>query len=98
MKAIQQQTVNMVQFVITLVLSIIGLKKGKSAQHLKQASRVRRAWNKLSRPLVNQSGLQIIEVVGLALIGVLAIVIVWGLVQGWLPTFINNIFSKLDTL
>lgn len=53
---------------------------------------------RLARPLQNQQGATIVEILGYALVAVLAIVVVWGLIKGWLPTFWQSITGKLDNL
>ncbi|GGH41036.1 hypothetical protein GCM10008014_00330 [Paenibacillus silvae] len=53
---------------------------------------------RLLRPLQNQQGASIVEILGYALLCVLAIVLVWGLIKGWLPTFFQSITGKLDNL
>ncbi|GIO42294.1 hypothetical protein [Paenibacillus apis] len=53
---------------------------------------------RLARPLQNQNGATIVEILGYALIAVLAIVVVWGLIKGWLPTFWQSITGRLDNL
>ncbi|CAM3826411.1 MULTISPECIES: hypothetical protein [Paenibacillus] len=53
---------------------------------------------RLARPLQNQQGASIVEILGYALLAVLAIVVVWGLIKGWLPTFWQSITGKLDNL
>lgn len=39
--------------------------------------------------LKNESGASIVEILGYALLAVLAIVVVWGLISGWIPTFFD---------
>ncbi|WP_028592394.1 hypothetical protein [Paenibacillus massiliensis] len=53
---------------------------------------------RLKAPLQNQAGATIIEILGYALLAVLAIVLVWGLLSGWLPNFFNKITGKLDSM
>lgn len=53
---------------------------------------------RLVRPLQNQQGASIVEILGYALIAVLAIVVVWGLIKGWLPSFWQSITGRLDNL
>lgn len=49
-------------------------------------------------PLRNQEGATVIEILGYALIAVLAIVLIWGLMKGWLPQLWSNITGKIDNL
>ncbi|MNW54160.1 hypothetical protein D3C74_317530 [compost metagenome] len=53
---------------------------------------------RLISPLQNQHGATIVEILGYALLAVLAIVVAWGLIKGWLPTFWQSITGKLDNL
>lgn len=59
---------------------------------------VQKTTRRLRQPLQNQAGLQAIEILGWSLVGVLVIVVAWGLISGWIPTFIQKIFGKLDAL
>ncbi|MNN53443.1 hypothetical protein D3C81_1681990 [compost metagenome] len=49
-------------------------------------------------PLRSQEGATVIEILGYALIAVLAIVLIWGLMKGWLPQLWSNITGKIDNL
>lgn len=53
---------------------------------------------KVLTPLKNESGASIVEILGYALLAVLAIVVVWGLISGWIPTFFDYITGKLKDL
>lgn len=53
---------------------------------------------KAMTPLRNQEGATIIEILGYALIAVLAIVLIWGLMKGWLPELWNNITGRINNL
>ncbi|MDY7989822.1 hypothetical protein UY286_05130 [Paenibacillus polymyxa] len=61
-------------------------------------SKVQGIFKRLKAPLQNQAGATIIEILGYALLAVLAIVLVWGLLSGWLPAFFNKITGKLDSM
>ncbi|MNI94423.1 hypothetical protein D3C73_1525250 [compost metagenome] len=49
-------------------------------------------------PIRNQEGATIIEILGYALVAVLGIVLIWGLIKGWLPKLFANISGKIDGL
>lgn len=70
----------------------------KNGMAEKLAYRIETVTLRLIRPLQNQQGASIVEILGYALLAVLAIVVVWGLIKGWLPTFWQSITGKLDNL
>ncbi|GIP08235.1 hypothetical protein J1TS5_04050 [Paenibacillus macerans] len=53
---------------------------------------------KIVQPLQNEKGATIVEILGYALLAVLAIVVLWGLISGWIPKFFDSITGKLDNL
>lgn len=78
-----------------LLNKVVAWKNGVAG---KLAVRTEAVVLRLVRPLQNQHGATIVEILGYALLAVLAIVVVWGLIKGWLPTFWQSITGKLDNL
>ncbi|SEL30635.1 hypothetical protein [Paenibacillus sp. OK003] len=78
-----------------IVKKIAGWRQGVEA---KVAYRMEVFVLRLMRPLQNQQGASIVEILGYALLCVLAIVVVWGLIKGWLPSFWQSITGRLDNL
>ena len=63
------------------------------------ADKAARVMNRFTQPLRNEmGGASMVSVVGWSLVGVLVIVLVWGLYSGWLPNFVNSIFARLENL
>jgi Flp pilus assembly pilin Flp len=73
-------------------------KELKNAMVQKVQERVQVLVMRLIYPVRNQSGATIVEILGYALIAVLAIVVIWGLIKGWIPTMFNSITGKLGNL
>ncbi|RAI89604.1 hypothetical protein DET54_11472 [Paenibacillus pabuli] len=85
----------MKKFMNNMVKKVAGWRHGVES---KVAYRMEAVVLRLMRPLQNQQGASIVEILGYALLCVLAIVVVWGLIKGWLPTFFQSITGKLDNL
>ncbi|MBY9079580.1 hypothetical protein KIH86_08450 [Paenibacillus sp. HN-1] len=64
----------------------------------KAQDKLRELTLKALMPLRSQEGATVIEILGYALIAVLAIVLIWGLMKGWLPQLWSNITGKIDNL
>jgi Flp pilus assembly pilin Flp len=85
----------MKKFMNNMVKKVAGWRHGLEA---KVAYRMEGVVFRLMRPLQNQQGASIVEILGYALLCVLAIVVVWGLIKGWLPSFWQSITGRLDNL
>lgn len=73
-------------------------KESKTLLVEKVQDRIQSLIVRVVSPVQNQSGATITEILGYALIAVLAIVVIWGLIKGWIPTMWNNITGKLGNL
>lgn len=85
----------MKKFLNNMVKKVAGWRHGVEA---KVAYRMEAIVLRLMRPLQNQQGATIFEILGYALLCVLVIVVAWGLIKGWLPTFFQSITGRLDNL
>ncbi|OUM86615.1 MAG: hypothetical protein BAA01_11440 [Bacillus thermozeamaize] len=71
----------------------------KRKARMRSADMVMKFVDRLIKPFQNEmGGASMVSVVGWALVAVLVIVLVWGLVSGWLPSFVNSIFARLENL